>query len=90
MGINANGTQLRYFNPEGQVSRAEFATVFSRVLYGDTYNVRGDNYREKHIQALYDAKILNNPDPTIQELRGWILLMLYRSQNGNTDETTSS
>jgi hypothetical protein len=33
MGINADGTQLENFNPNAFVSRAEFATVFSRVLY---------------------------------------------------------
>ena len=81
MGINANGTPLRYFNPDGKVSRAEFATVLSRVLFGSTYNQSGDNYYERHIQALFEAWILKNTDPTIQELRWWILLMLYRSQN---------
>jgi hypothetical protein len=33
MGINADGTPLKEFNPNGLVSRAEFATVFSRVLF---------------------------------------------------------
>jgi hypothetical protein len=29
---------LAKFNPKGQVTRAEYATVFSRVLFGDKYN----------------------------------------------------
>ena len=69
MGINANGTPLRYFNPLGQVSRAEFSTVLSRVLYGSKYNKTGSRYREKHIKALENSGILTNTDPNIQELR---------------------
>jgi hypothetical protein len=46
-----------------------------------------------HIQALYDAKILKDTNPAIKEFRGWILLMLYRSQNGelnnNSEENTN-
>jgi hypothetical protein len=38
MGINADGSALESFNPNGLVSRAEFATVFSRVLFGSKYN----------------------------------------------------
>jgi hypothetical protein len=38
MGINADGSALEYFIPNGLVSRAEFATVFSRVLYGNVNN----------------------------------------------------
>jgi hypothetical protein len=33
MGIDADGNALEYFNPNGLVTRAEYATVFSRVLY---------------------------------------------------------
>lgn len=55
MGINANGTPLRYFNPLGKVSRAEFATVLSRVLYGNAYNKNGSRFYEDHIKALEKA-----------------------------------
>ena len=81
MGIDANGNALKKFKPTGTVSRAEFATVLSRVLFGDTYNQNSGNYRELHIQALNKVGILTNTNPTITELRGWILLMLYRSRN---------
>jgi hypothetical protein len=81
MGIDANGNALKKFKPTGTVSRAEFATVLSRVLFGSAYNQNSGNYRELHIQALNTAGILNNTNPTITELRGWILLMLYRSRD---------
>ncbi len=79
MWINADGTPLKNFNPNGKVTRAEYATVFSRVLFGDKYNKSEWNYYEDHIKALKEAGILTNDTPTIQEVRGWVMLMMYRS-----------
>jgi len=81
MWINADGTPLKKFNPRGKVTRAEYATVFSRVLFGDKYNKSEWNYYENHIKALKEAGILTNDTPTIQEVRGWVMLMMYRSSN---------
>ena len=93
MWINADWTPLKNFNPNGKVTRAEYATVFSRVLYGDKYNKSEWNYYEDHIKALKDAGILSNDNPSIQEVRGWVMLMMYRSVNSKTettDETTTT
>lgn len=79
MWINADGTPMENFNPNKPVSRWEFATVLSRVLYGDTYNQNWDRYYEKHIEALNKANILNNSDHNITEWRWWIITMLYRT-----------
>lgn len=79
MWINADGTPMENFNPNKPVSRWEFATVLSRVLYGDTYNQNWDKYYEKHIEALNKANILNNSDHNITEWRWWIITMLYRT-----------
>jgi hypothetical protein len=79
MWINADGTPMENFNPNKPVSRWEFATVLSRVLYGDTYNQNWDKYYEKHIEALNKANILTNPDHNITEWRWWIITMLYRT-----------
>jgi len=38
MGIDANGNPIKNFNPHGEVTRAEFATVLSRILYGSEHN----------------------------------------------------
>ena len=88
MGINADGTPLKNFNPNGKVTRAEYATVFSRVLFGDKYNKSEWNYYEDHLNALKEAGILTNTAPTIQEIRGWVMLMMYRSNNTNTEIST--
>ena len=88
MWINADGTPLKEFNPNGKVTRAEYATVFSRVLYGDKYNKSEWNYYEDHLAALKEAGILTNTTPTIQEIRGWVMLMMYRSENVKSETTT--
>ena len=88
MWINADGTPLKKFNPNGKVTRAEYATVFSRVLFGDKYNKSEWNYYEDHLNALKEAGILTNTTPTIQEIRGWVMLMMYRSNNTNTEIST--
>ena len=87
MWINADGTPLKKFNPNGKVTRAEYATVFSRVLFGDKYNKSEWNYYEDHIKALKEAGILTNDTPTIQEVRGWVMLMMYRSINNESSTT---
>lgn len=80
MGIDAKGNPIANFNPNAQVTRAEFATVLSRVLYGDKYNQEGTNFAEKHLEALKAAGILKDTTPTMKELRGWVMLMLMRAE----------
>lgn len=80
MGIEYDGSPLKNFEPHKIVTRAEFATVFSRVLYGLKYNQSGALWYEKHLDALKEAKILTNITPMMNEIRGWVLLMMKRSQ----------
>jgi hypothetical protein len=51
MGVHTDGSALSDFMPHQTVSRAEFGTVLSRILWGDTYN-DSTPYYEKHLQAL--------------------------------------
>ena len=81
MWIDADWSPIKNFNPSGKVTRAQFATVLSRVLYWSKYNQTWNKYYEKHIKALESAGILTKTDPSIQELRWWIILMLYRAKN---------
>lgn len=55
MGINHDGTALSHFEPHKLVTRAEFATVFSRVLYGNKYNQAGEDWAKGHLEALKNA-----------------------------------
>ena len=91
MWINADGTPIKFFNPNGLVTRWEYATVFSRVLFGDKFNKTGEDFYTKHLEALKAAWILTNTIPTIQEMRGWVMLMMYRSsQNSEAIENVAN
>lgn len=55
MGVDAEGNALAIFNPDRTVMRAEFATVLSRVLYGDLYNQSGSDFYSAHLGALQQS-----------------------------------
>lgn len=85
MWINADGTPIENFNPYGLVTRWEYATVFSRVLFGDKFNKDWADFYTNHLEALKKAGILKDTTPTMQEIRGWVMLMMYRSSK-NSEE----
>lgn len=73
------------FLPNNVVSRAEFGTILSRILWWDKYNVADSaqiRYYQKHLQALKKNWIMTQiSDPEVRkELRKRVWLMLYRSQ----------
>lgn len=81
MGIrNKDKTMISHFRPSDLITRAEFAAVLSRYLYGSRYEWEsGENWFVKHLQALHEAGYIKQIDhPTMHELRGYILLILYR------------
>ncbi len=82
MGLMGQG--ITAFNPNGVVTRAQFGTVLSRALYGDTYN-GGEPYYVNHLNALKDAGIMNNIDnPNMNEVRGYVMLMMQRAAGAET------
>jgi len=84
MGINTNGI----FNPMGVLSRAEFGTVLSRVLFGDVYN-GGNPFYAAHLNALNQAGLMNdlsNPERSI--MRGDAMLLLYRASMADLEGVT--
>jgi hypothetical protein len=83
LGIMGQG--ITAFRPYDNLSRAEFGTALSRVLWGDTYE-GGTPYYAKHLKALQDAEIMTkiaNAEST-KEVRGWVMLMLQRSAENAT------
>jgi len=66
------------FYPNWWVTRAEFATALSRLLY----NTKDwtDKYYSTHISKLYREWIINNTDPKLREKRWYVMLMLMRAQ----------
>jgi len=80
MGLDAQGIPMSIFNPNEEVTRAQFGTVLSRVLRGDTYNGSTPFYVE-HLNALQKAKIMKQiSTPGSKELRGFVMLMLMRTK----------
>ena len=73
------------FKPNDIVSRAEFGTVLSRVLWWEKYNISKTSkdrpYYILHLSALKTEWIMMQIDNStnVRELRKWIWLMLNRS-----------
>jgi len=64
------------FRPNDEVTRAEFATALSRMLYSTP---DGKPYYATHLQKLKAEWILKNDDYKMKELRGYVMIMLKRS-----------
>lgn len=74
MWINMPNNEFRPFD---LVSRAEFGTAFSRMLY---WLADGDKfYYSTHLKKLKEEKIIKNNNPNLRELRWYVMLMLMRS-----------
>ena len=72
-------TENHKFNPNQEVTRAQFGTTISRMLYGDKFQW-GFPYYEKHLKILNQKNIMKNvenPQDRI-ELRKWVWIMLMR------------
>ena len=65
------------FYPKWWVTRAEFATALSRLLYW--IEDWEDKYYSTHIKKLKREWIITNTDPTLKELRWYVMLMLKRA-----------
>lgn len=67
------------FRPKDFVTRAEFWTVLSRMLWWNEYEW-GVLYYENHLKALNVSWIMNNiSSPYSNEVRWYVMLMLMRS-----------
>ena len=65
------------FRPNDYVTRAEFATALSRMLYGiDDWR---PNYYSTHFEKLKSEWIMTKLDPNMLEIRWYVMIMLMRS-----------
>jgi len=65
------------FRPYDLVTRAEFATALSRLLYWTKDWL--DSYYSTHLNKLRKEWIISNTDPRMREVRWYVMLMLMRS-----------
>lgn len=68
---------IKKFRPKDPVTRAEFATALSRMLYWTEDWT--SHYYSTHISKLYNEWIINNTNPQLKELRWYVMIMLMRS-----------
>ena len=68
---------IKYFRPNDEVTRAEFSTALSRMLFWIEDWI--DKYYSTHISKLYEEWIINNKNPDLKELRWYVMIMLMRS-----------
>ena len=69
------------FRPNDEVTRGEFATALSRLLYQTEeweYKWTG-KYYIPHVAKLYNEWIINKADPKIKEKRWYVMTMLKRT-----------
>ena len=74
MWINMPDNQFRPFD---EVTRWEFATALSRMLFGIEDWV--ELFYSPHLAKLMEEKIITNDDPYLIELRWYVMIMLMRS-----------
>ena len=69
------------FRPDDEVTRAEFATALSRMLYNtsDGEYKSTAQYYVNHMKKLKEEWIITKDDPKMKELRGYVMIMLMRS-----------
>ena len=64
------------FRPNDEVTRAEFATALSRMLY---WTQDWSPYYTTHLNKLKQEWIITNDNPKLKEKRGYVMLMLMRT-----------
>ena len=69
------------FRPDDEVTRAEFATALSRLLYQtEEWEYKWTSkYYIPHVAKLYNEWIINKADPKIKEKRWYVMTMLKRT-----------
>ena len=67
------------FRPYDEVTRAEFWTAFSRMLFG--LADWKDTYYSTHLAKLKAEWIISNENPNLKEIRAYVMIMLMRSAN---------
>ena len=84
LGIMGQNMPRNEFRPYDTISRAEFGTALSRVLWGDKYE-GGTPYYANHLNALKAAAIMNQiaDAESTKEIRGYVMLMLMRSEGND-------
>ena len=81
---------ITFFKPTDFVTRAEFWTILSRALRWDEYEW-WTTYYQNHLKALKNKWIMNNiTSPMDNEIRGYVMIMLMRTSDIQTNTTNNT
>lgn len=82
MGLETDGvTPSTSFNPTDYLDKAQFATILSRLLYGEQYNGNTTCWYCDHVAALQDAGVITVITDLFDPLkRAFAMIMLMRTQ----------
>ena len=81
---------VQYFRPNDKITRAEFSALLSRLLYWNKYEWWTPYYLN-HMKALQKDWIMNEKsDPLMDEIRWYIMNMLYKSSKLNIETNSTS
>ena len=80
LGIMWINMKNNKFRPNDNVTRAEFATALSRLLFWtpEWKNKSTKKYYEPHIAKLYNEWIIQNTNSELKEKRWYVMIMLMR------------
>ena len=83
------GQNITAFRPNDLVTRAEFGTTLSRALNANSDDLAAmnaaDPYYKDHLNFLKSEGIMNQIDnPFMTEVRGYVMLMMMRADEGYT------
>jgi len=85
MWLKSDWTSDNKFDPGWEANRAMFGTAFSRLIFGNKYNLNdGEKLSRytKHLEALKTADIMTKIDtPKTDEKRWYTMLMMYRAKD---------
>lgn len=67
------------FYPNEIVTRDQFGTALSKIIWWSTYNTKWTEYYLGHFKALKKYDIIKNTNPKFKEIRGYAMIMLMRA-----------
>ena len=79
LGIMWQNMPNNNFRPNDEVTRAEFVTALSRMLFNIEDWKGNIKYYEPHMTKLFSEWIITNTNPKLKEKRWYVMIMLMRT-----------
>ena len=81
MWMQPNGvTPMKNFYPDQYVTRAQFGTTLSRLIFGRRFNGEKPYRYTRHLAALKEFNIIKVITPNLKETRWFVMLVFSRTR----------